>query len=124
MTKYGEVRSTVTDSSEHVQITSSGVGAKRVLLSGYDGANFNDGYVGSTGGIATESVPMAFRVDDVTTASTTYIGEAAVGSATSSAVWRVKKIDESGSPITVAITWAGTGKFDQIYDNRTSLTYN
>lgn len=51
MTKYGEIRSSVTDSSEHVQINAQGTGAKRVLLSGYDGTNFNDANVNKSGSI-------------------------------------------------------------------------
>lgn len=63
-------------------------------------------------------------LDDVTTANVTYVGKAPVGSATSSAVWQVFKLDESGTPTTLQAKYAGTGAFDQIYDNRSSLTYN
>lgn len=66
---------------------------------------------------------FAIRIDDVTTTSVSYVGRAPVGSATSAPVWRVMKIDESGSPITMSVTWADGGKYNQIYDNRTSLTY-
>lgn len=51
----------------------------------------------------------------------TYIGEAPVGAATSAADWRIQKITVSGS--TTTITWASS-KFDQIWDNRASLSYN
>lgn len=54
--------------------------------------------------------------------SVTYIGEATLGSATSSAVWQVTKCDTSSSPITIKI--AGTGSFDQVFDDYASLTYN
>jgi hypothetical protein len=64
----------------------------------------------------------ATQIDDTTTASVTYIGKAAINSASSSAVWQVQKIDESTTPTT--IKWAGSGQFDQIFNNRTSLTYN
>lgn len=53
----------------------------------------------------------------------TYIGEAQPATATSSANWRIKKIDETLSP-DISITWAGTGVFNQIWDDRVSLTYN
>lgn len=65
-----------------------------------------------------ESSALALQVDVVDTV--TYLGEAAVGSATSAAVWRIKKIVETGDD--VSITYAG-GKFDQVWDNRASLTY-
>jgi len=50
-----------------------------------------------------------------------YVGEAAIGSSTSSAVWRIKRIDNSSG---LAITWAGTGAFDQVWDNYLSLSYS
>jgi hypothetical protein len=57
-----------------------------------------------------------------TSGSVTYVGKAAIGSATSSAVWQIKKIDESSGTV---ITWAdGNSSFDNIWDNRASLTYS
>ena len=50
-----------------------------------------------------------------------YVGEAAIGTATSSASWRVKKVDSASG---VIIQWAGTGVFDQIWDNRATLSYS
>lgn len=63
------------------------------------------------------------QFDDVSTTSVIYIGKAPFGSATSSAVWQVKKIDQTGTPITTTIKYAGGGNFTNIWDNRTSLTY-
>jgi len=53
----------------------------------------------------------------------TYIGEAAVGTATSAASWSIKRIDETNDPDT-DILYAGTGAYDQIWDNRVGLSYN
>lgn len=65
----------------------------------------------------------ATQIDDTTTASVTYIGKAVIGSSPASAVWQIQKIDESVSPST--IKWAdGNNAFDNIFNNRTSLTYN
>ncbi len=50
-----------------------------------------------------------------------YVGEAAIGTATSAASWRIKKVDTTSG---IAITWAGTGIFDQVWDNRVSLSYS
>jgi hypothetical protein len=50
-----------------------------------------------------------------------YVGEAAIGTLTSAASWRIKRIDSSSGTI---IQWAGTGVFDQIWDNRASLSYS
>jgi len=50
-----------------------------------------------------------------------YYGQAVIGSATSSAVWQIKKIDNTTG---VVITWADSNSdFDNIYDNREALTY-
>ena len=63
---------------------------------------------------------LAIQLDAV--GSTTYIGEASPGSITSSAIWRIKRIIETGSDS--EITWAdGNSDFDNIWDNRLSLTY-
>lgn len=64
-------------------------------------------------------VKYALRI--ATVGSIDYVGEAAVGSATSSAVWRVKKIDSTSGTV---ITWAGTGTFNQVWDNYASLSYS
>ena len=67
----------------------------------------------------------ATLIDDVTTAQVMYVGYAIPGSATSSAVWQIRKIDESGSPTTLALSFAdGNQSFDNIWDNRASLSYS
>lgn len=65
---------------------------------------------------------MSLLVDKTTTASITYIGEAAPGTSESSANWRIFILDNSTS-ITKK-KWAdGNGNFDNIWSNRASLTY-
>jgi len=60
------------------------------------------------------------QVDSVGT--TTYLGYADAGSLTSASVWAIKKIDEITND--VSITWAdGNTNFDNIWDNRLTLTY-
>ena len=61
------------------------------------------------------------RIVDEASASVTYVCEAAPGSASSAAVWRVQRISVSGAVTT--ISYAGTGAFDQVADNRVSLAY-
>jgi len=64
---------------------------------------------------------FALQMDDSSTANVTYVGTASIGSLTSGAVWRIIKIDETSG---LSITWAdGNDSFDNIWDNRTSLTY-
>jgi len=60
------------------------------------------------------------QVDSV--GNTTYIGYAITGALTSSAVWAIKRIIESGGD--ASINWASSSKdFNNIWDNRLSLTY-
>lgn len=71
--------------------------------------------------IETRSMAMKTVIDDAS-ASVTYIGEALPGADLSLSLWRIKKLTETGS-VTV-IEWAdGNGNFDNIWDNRASLTY-
>jgi hypothetical protein len=65
----------------------------------------------------------ATQIDDVSTSGITYIGKALVGTGTASPLWQIQKVNQNGTPITTVITWAGNAKFNQIWDNRTSLTY-
>jgi len=63
----------------------------------------------------------ATRIDE-STAVVTYVGKAATGSATSSSVWQLQKLDSTSG---LAITWAdGDALFNNAWDNRASLTYN
>lgn len=79
-------------------------------------------------GLATEGTlagQFATRIDDVSTANVTYVGKAVVGASTASAVWQIKKIDESGTPATLVITWAdGNSNFDNVMSNPSSLSYS
>ena len=64
----------------------------------------------------------AIRVDEEGTF--TYIGQAEPGSLTSASVWRIKRLDESSYP-DITITWAdGDDLFDNIWDDRISLSYS
>jgi len=71
---------------------------------------------------AAMAAPQALQLDEVSTY--TYIGEAPPGSATSAAVWRIKRMDESSTNPDLVIKWAsGNNNYDKIWDNRLSLTY-
>ena len=59
---------------------------------------------------------------DYIDAATTYEGMAVPGSATSAAVWRIKRVGTVASDVTVL--WAdGNANFDNIWDNRLALSY-
>ena len=53
----------------------------------------------------------------------TYIGRAAPGSLGSAAVWQVQKITVSGTE-TLIKQADGNDKFDNIWDDRATLTYS
>lgn len=63
------------------------------------------------------------QIVDEASATVTYIGKAEPGSAESAAVWQIKRITISGSE--TITTWAdGNVNFDNVWDNRASLTYS
>ena len=61
---------------------------------------------------------------DEAAGSITYVGEAAVGTATSAAAWRIFRLDESGDPELIKLYGNGSTAFDQIWDNRAALSYS
>lgn len=66
-------------------------------------------------------VTYAVRLDQVD-ANTLYIGEAPLGANDSEARWRISRYLTAGTVTTVM--WAnGDQKFDNIWNNRTSITY-
>lgn len=76
---------------------------------------------GSGGGGGSSINEKLLQVDSEGT--TTYIGYADAGTLTSAATWAIKRIIETGNDI--SITWAdGNNSFDNIWDNRLTLTYS
>ena len=73
---------------------------------------------------ATERTENYKKICDLENQATViYIGWATMGTATSSALWRIKKIGISSDVYT--IEWAdGNQSFDNIWDNRASLSYS
>lgn len=63
----------------------------------------------------------ALKLDDSSTANVTYIGYAPIGTAGATAGWQIQKLDKTSGLI---ITWAdGNSNYDNVWNNRTSLTY-
>lgn len=63
---------------------------------------------------------LALRYDEVD-ANTAYLGLAPINSANSAPVWQIKKLDYTTG---VDVRWAdGNQGFDNVWDNRASLTY-
>lgn len=70
----------------------------------------------------TRSLAMKTLVDEASS-TVTYVGEAAVGSSLSTALWRIKRLTQSGTVL--LIEWAdGDSNFNNIWDNRASLSYS
>lgn len=60
---------------------------------------------------------------DEASSTITYVGEAAPGSSTASAVWKIKRLQTVATVTTIA--WAdGNENFDNIWNNRAILTYS
>lgn len=72
--------------------------------------------------VGTVTKPQAEQVDEAS-ATVTYQGWATVGTATSAASWRIRKISKSGN--VTSITWAdGNATYDNVWADRASLTYS
>ena len=70
--------------------------------------------------IAFGGTQFALRL--ATVSDVDYVGEASIGTATSAASWRIKKVYSASG---IIIQWAdGNASFDNIWDNRASLTYS
>lgn len=84
---------------------------------GIDNVQWGDPY----GAAYDTTAPRALKLDDYTTADVIYIGKAQVGTAGSTAAWQIMKVDQTTG---LVITWADSNdKFDNVWDNRASLTY-
>lgn len=70
-----------------------------------------------------EEVPFAKQINFISD-NLLYRGEADPGTATSAALWRVRKITIDAADSDVTETWAsGTANFDKIWDNHLGFTY-
>ena len=68
------------------------------------------------------SEPIAIRLDEIS-ATVTYVGEAVIGTADGAAAWRIKRITTTGTVLD--IKWAdGDNLFNNIWDNRASISYS
>lgn len=115
------------DNLEHDETT----GGKGVAIYGSpDGSSVyrlkvnSDGSINATTSGGTTS--YLTKIDTATTSNVIYIGKAALtGSAvsTASAVWQIKKLDTSSLALDKKYA-DGDDQFNNIWDNRASLTYN
>ncbi len=92
------------------------------------------GHAGGGGGVSEAGVLKIIEenqlvyntmIDNVSASSYKYIGESVPGTDTSVAKWRIKRIDQTDTGGDIPILWAtGTAKFNQIWDDRLTLTYS
>lgn len=110
-----------TSQFENVSINLTGGSANQILVkksgSDYDYQWENLNITLPTGQVYTK------LIDDVSTISTLYLGEAVPESLESDPVWRIQKIVFDSSGNVDEVRFAGTGTFTQIWNDRTSLTY-
>lgn len=65
------------------------------------------------------SPPLAIRLDDG--ATYLYVGKAAVGTLNGDSVWQIQRITQADT----TVEWAdGDADFDNVWDNRASLSYS
>lgn len=74
---------------------------------------------GSSGQGSSSSTPLTKRIDTVLGIS--YLGESAIGTSQTEALWRIKRVSVLNG--TATVLWANNGGFNQIWANRLSLTY-
>lgn len=68
------------------------------------------------------SIPFAVRIDEVDV-TTSYIGKAEPGSVEGNAVWQIQRLTVSGT--ITSVEWAGgIDAFDNVWDQRASLSYS
>ena len=66
---------------------------------------------------------VIIKLDETTTFNVVYVGRALPGSDDADAVWEIRRIDKRVSPITI-LRADGNGEFDNVWDDRDSLSYS
>lgn len=79
-------------------------------------------YAGTQSVTVVENIEKIMYDDDKTANNKEYFGWAKTGSATSAAVWKMMRITYTGNDYTIEYA-DGNQLYDNIWDNRTSLTY-
>jgi hypothetical protein len=73
-------------------------------------------------GLTPHEINQALRVDDTSTVDVVYLGYSEVGAVDADPVWKIKKIvTTNGADITFA---DGDDNYDNVWDDRVSLTYS
>jgi hypothetical protein len=84
---------------------------------------YGDGYDAyRSGALETIDSALATQLDEAS-ATVTYVGKALPGTATSAALWRVFRMTETGGDLSIEYA-DGDANFDNVWDNRASLSYS
>jgi hypothetical protein len=83
---------------------------------------FRDGKTGTSVAIVNDDIELVIKTDEVSK-NLSYIGYALIGTADSSATWKIKRIQTIGSITSVQYA-NGTANFDKIWNNRSTYTYS
>ena len=68
--------------------------------------------------------PLYSKRYDVVDATTSYLGDATVGSSTSSPVWRIQRLTFGGDGDVTILFANGSTEFNNVWANRASLSYS
>lgn len=110
-----------TSNFENVSLNLTGGTANQILVK-KSGSNYDYQWEELNITLPTSQVYTKL-IDDASTTSTLYLGEADPESVEADPVWRIQKIVFDASGNVDSVRFAGTGTFTQIWNNRTSLTY-
>lgn len=112
-THFGNVQPAI-DYEEHARI--GGIDGKKVFVFDHEGNQ-----IVAFGDATTYTTQFDFESGS----NPIYIGRASPGSATSSALWQIKKLayDASGNITSIKYA-AGSDNFNQIWDSRASFSYS
>jgi len=76
-------------------------------------------------GQASSDSLLSVRLDYDSDGLLIFRGRAASGRLSSEAKWQIQQFSYDSSSLLISILWAnGSGKFNQIWDNRASLSYS
>lgn len=94
-----------------------------IAVYGTDGSVNRQLRTNSQGNLITESSQAVYAVLTDEVGSTIYVGEALPGTGLGTAAWRIKRIVDNSGDLTT--TWAdGDANFDNVWNNRLSLSYS
>lgn len=98
-------------------------GVKKTRMYGYDGSNLVGVKVNAQGELQIDtSGDINFKTEIRTSGNYTYIGKAVIGSATSAAVWQIKRLDTTNG--LEKLFADGDDLFNNVFDSYAGLPYS